>query len=57
MWRYGRAEERKVSIRTCMEARAKRLREARRRTAETLKRSRLTADKAGKEGGVGAASP
>ena len=56
MWRYGRAQERKVLIRRCKEARAKRLREARRRTAETRKRSRLAADKAGRVGGAGAAS-
>ena len=40
-----------------MEARAKRLREARGRAAETRKRRRLAAEEAGMEGGPGAASP
>ena len=55
MWRYGRAQERKVSIRKCMEARAKRMREARGRAAETRKRRRLAADseEAGIEGDAG----
>ena len=46
-----------MSIRKCMEARAKRLREARGRAAETRKRRRLAAEEAGMEGGAGAASP
>ena len=44
-------QERKVSIRKCMEARAKRMREARGRAAETRKRRRLAAEEAGMEGG------
>ena len=40
-----------------MEAGVKRLREAWRRTAETRKHRRLAADKAGREGGAGAALP
>jgi hypothetical protein len=43
MWRYGRGHERKVSIVQGMEARAKRLREARARAGETVKRRRLAA--------------
>ena len=50
-------QERKVLIRKCMEARAKRLREARGRAAETRKRHRLAAEEAGMEGGAGATSP
>ena len=57
MWRYGRGQERKLSVRKCMEARVKRLREARGRAAETRKRRRLAAEGAGREGGAGAASP
>ena len=57
MWRYGRGQERKLSVRKCMEARVKRLREARGRAAETRKCSRLAAEGAGREGGAGAASP
>jgi len=40
-----------------MEARAKRLREARGRAAETRKRRRLAAEEAGMEGGASAALP
>jgi hypothetical protein len=54
MWRYGRGQERKVSVRKCMEARVKRLREARGRAAETRKRRRLAAKEAGGQGGGGA---
>jgi len=57
MWRYGRGQERKVSVRKCMEARAKNMREARGRAAQTRKRRRLAADEARMEGGAGAASP
>ena len=54
MWRYGRGQERKVSVQKCMEARAKLLREARGRAAETRKRRKLAAEVVGEEG---AASP
>jgi hypothetical protein len=54
MWRYGRGQERKVSVRKCMEARVKRLREARGRAAETRKRRRLAAEEAGGQGSGGA---
>ena len=57
MWRYGRGQERKVSVRKCMEARAKNMREARGRAAQTRKRRRLAADEALMEGGAGAALP
>ena len=43
MWRYGRGQERKVSILDAMEARAKTVREARARAGETDKRRRLAA--------------
>ena len=43
MWRYGRGQERKVSILHAMEARAKIIREARARAGETVKRRRLAA--------------
>ena len=36
MWRYGRGQERKVTVLQAMEARAKRLREARARAGETF---------------------
>ncbi len=57
MWRYGRGQERNVSVRKCMEARAKRMHEARGRAAQTCKRRRLAAEEASMEGGAGAASP
>jgi hypothetical protein len=37
MWRYGRGQARKVSVAKAMEARVKRLREARVRAGETVK--------------------
>jgi len=40
MWRYGRGQARKVSVANAMEARVKRLREARVRAGETVKRRR-----------------
>jgi hypothetical protein len=40
MWRYGRGQPRKVSVAKAMEARVKRLREARVRAGETVKRRR-----------------
>ena len=40
MWRYGRGQARKVSVAKAMEARVKRLREARGRAGETVKRRR-----------------
>jgi len=43
MWRYGRGQVRKVSVVQSMEARAKRLREARARAGETVKRRRREA--------------
>ena len=41
MWRYGRGQVRKVSVAKAMEARVKRLREARARAGETAKRRRV----------------
>ncbi len=41
MWRYGRGQERTVSVLQAMEVRAKILREARSRAGETVKRRRL----------------
>ena len=48
-----------MSVRKCMEARVKRLHEARGRAAETRKRRRLAAEEADGKGGSGAgiASP
>ena len=43
MWRYGRGQERKVSILDAIEARARTVREARTRASETAKRRRLAA--------------
>ena len=43
MWRYGLGQARKVSVVEAMEARVKRLREARARAGETVKRRRLAA--------------
>ena len=43
MWRYGRGQERKVSILEAIEARARTVREARARAGETVKRLRLAA--------------
>lgn len=43
MWRYGRGQTRKVSVVKAMEARAKRLREARARAGVTAKRRRAAA--------------
>ena len=43
MWRYGRGQERKVSVVKSMEARAKRLREALARASETVKLRRMEA--------------
>ena len=43
MWRYGRGQERKVSILDAMEARPKTVRDARARAGETVKRRRLAA--------------
>ena len=43
MWRYGRGQERKVSIMAAMEARAKTVREAWARAGEMVKRWRLAA--------------
>ena len=43
MWRYGRGQERKVSILDAMEARARTVREARTRAGETAKRRQLAA--------------
>ena len=43
MWQYGRGQARKVSVVEAMEARVKRLREARARAGETVKRRRLAA--------------
>ena len=43
MWRYGRGQERKVSILDAMEAQARTVREARARPGETVKRRRLAA--------------
>ena len=43
-----------MSVRKCMEARVKRLREARGRAAETRKRRRLAAEEAGGQGSGGA---
>ena len=47
MWRYGRGQQRKVSVLKAMEARVKRLREARARAGETSKRRRMAAEAAG----------
>ena len=48
MWRYGRGQARKVSVAKAMEARVKRLREARGRAGETVKRRRAaSASRAG----------
>ena len=47
MWRYGMGLERKVSVLKAMEARVKRLREARARAGETSKRRRMAAEAAG----------
>ena len=41
MWRYGRAFPRKISVKDAEEMRRERVRESRRRGAETLKRRRL----------------
>ena len=41
MWRYGRGQERKISVLHAMETRAKIIREARARASETVKRRRL----------------
>ena len=57
MWRYCRGQERKVSVKKCMEARVKRLREARGRATETRKRRRLTSEQAGIHGSAGADAP
>ena len=43
MWRYGRVQERRVSILDAMEARARTVREALARAGETVKRRRLAA--------------
>ncbi len=56
MWQpeYGMEQERKMSVCKCMEARVKRLHEARGRAAEMRKRNRLAAEELG---GQGIASP
>ena len=41
MWRYGRVQERRVSILDAMEARARTVREALARAGESVKRQRL----------------
>lgn len=46
MWRYGRGQERKVTVLQAMEARARTVREARTRAGETAKRRRLAAREA-----------
>ena len=46
MWRYGRGQERKVTVLQAMEARARTVREARVRAGETAKRRRLAAREA-----------
>jgi hypothetical protein len=43
MWRYGRAFPRKISVEDADEMRRERVRDSRRRGAETLKRRRLAA--------------
>ena len=46
MWRYGRGQERKVTVLQAMEARARTVREARVRAGETAKRRRLASREA-----------
>ena len=43
MWRYGRGQERKVTVLQAMEAQARTVREARARAGETVKRRRVAA--------------